>query len=238
MGVTSGPGLLRVAVFVAIGACGGSTVLSVGPEAGTPDANGNGTADATIDVQDDEPPVDTGDAAIDDGPKADTARPPLCPPVAPAVGGSCSIESLRCEYGDSNDPLCNTTYSCDSGQWSLYHDGKTCGFNGTNDPGCPAKYADIMNGGSCTGPGICDYPEGRCQCVTHCGGRPPPDASSFWSCVVASAGCPSPRGGNRLGTSCQTPGLTCDYTACCNGLVQVCGDAGVWAGSYTLPCPP
>jgi hypothetical protein len=146
---------------------------------------------------------------------------------------------LNCEYGASNDPLCNTTYECNGTTWNKGYDGSQCGFTGTNPPGCPATYAEAAQHGTCASNLLCEYPEGRCECVLGCGGPPPPpDAGMAWICTQTSAGCPSPRGDAKLGAACTTPGLSCSYGACCSGANQTCSDAGYWQGFILVGgCP-
>jgi hypothetical protein len=218
-------------VAIAAAACGGTTLTSLDTDGGATDAGSgpdSGDAGAAADA-----PVTT-DAAGD----VQTVSP-FCPAAPPAVGAPCTRANLTCEYGGSNDPLCNTTYACDGQQWSKGFDGSHCGFTGTNDPACPATYAGVPRGGACGAVSLCEYPEGRCECTLGCGGPPPPpDAGNHWICTVASAGCPSPRGGNVLGAACATPGLSCTYGACCAGANQTCTDAGIWEGNILAGgCP-
>lgn len=213
-------------------ACGGTAVT------GSPDGGfdaGADVVDATVD--------DTGTDADDGGATTDSGGdefpvPTLCPPNPPGVGSPCSHPSLMCEYGTSNDPLCNSAFLCDGQSWANSYRAEECRFGGTNDPTCPTTYAEAAKSGACTGASVCEYPEGRCECAQWCGGvRPPPDAGSHWACSAASPGCPSTRGANKLGTPCAPTGLSCNYTACCTGLLQTCSDAGVWAGLIGIPCP-
>lgn len=221
---------------VGIAACGGSTAATL--EAGAPEGGPSIDAgrDATTDAGQESSVEDS--AAIPDA-TPDASPAPLCPAFPPEAGAPCDIESLTCEYGTSFDPLCNTAYQCSRQRWSLAYNRQFCHFTGANDPKCPATFADVPRDGGCAGPLDCDYPEGRCLCTTSCGGgRPLPDASSTWICGSTAPGCPNPRGTNRLGTPCATPGLSCGYGVCCGGTYQSCGDAGVWEGRILeVPCP-
>jgi hypothetical protein len=216
---------------VAAGACGGTTA------APTRDAGVDGTValDAAPDATQDMDGGDNVDVGAADG--GDVVNPSPCPRTPPSVGSSCSRELLSCEYGASDDPLCNKAYQCNGGKWSLAYDGFGCRFTGTNDPACPATYGDVPQNGPCSGPPLCDYPQGRCECILSCG-HPLPDAGSHWVCSSAGVGCPSPRGDNKLGAACSLPGLVCQYGICCATTSQTCGDAGIWEGfiSYSL-CP-
>jgi len=214
-------------VAVAAAACGGTTVASLDADGG--DVDGAAGLDASTGASD--ATSSGGDAAADvaiDG----RVLSPLCPTAPPVAGTPCTRANLTCEYGTSNDPLCNTTYACNGQVWTKAYDGSQCGFTGSNDPACPATYGGVPKGAACTGPGLCEYPEGRCECVLGCGGPPPPpDAGNRWICSSPPAGCPSPRGANVLGATCTTPGLSCQYGACCSGANQICSDAGIWEGN-------
>jgi hypothetical protein len=216
-------------VAVLAAACGGTAVSSLDGDGGEDAGSGvDGGRDAGLDAP---PPLDAGRDVV--------TLSPLCPATAPAPGSSCTRANLTCEYGTSNDPLCNTTYACNGQVWTKAYDGSQCGFTGANDPACPATYGGVPKGAACTGPSVCEYPEGRCECVLGCGGPPPPpDAGNRWICSTPPAGCPSPRGGNVLGAACNSPGLSCQYGACCTGANQTCTDAGIWEGNvFGGGCP-
>jgi hypothetical protein len=226
-------------VAMAAGACGGTTALSPGVDAGeVADAGAAAPHDATVDAGN----GDTTDATDDSTTAADVTEeprptPPYCPSAPPTVGVLCPHTGADCEYGTSNDRLCNTIYSCTSGRWVKSYDAIYCNFNGTNDPACPATYAEGLTNGPCAITSACEFPEGRCACVHRCGGLRNPDGGSLWVCGRASQGCPVIRGTNELGTPCATPGLVCDYDGCCNSTSQTCGEAGVWEDLTSPPCP-
>jgi hypothetical protein len=230
------------AVLLAVTACGGATAaapLDAGEDATTPDAAQDGSVLPDGGADTNERDAAEADAARVDSDAGDARTTTLCPKSAPQEGAPCTRELLYCEYGTSNDPLCNTAYRCQGQRWSLDYDGVDCRFSGTNDPACPATYGDLKQDGSCNGSSVCEYPEGRCECVLGCGHDAGPDSGSHWLCGSASSpGCPSPRGANKLGSACTTPGVSCWYGVCCPGASQQCGDAGIWEGMIVkVPCP-
>jgi hypothetical protein len=227
---------------IAVAACGGATssALVSGDEGGITDGSTSPDAQTTTGSEGGVAPSDAGatpDSTVN-GTDAATLSP-FCPPVPPSIGSACTRVNLTCEYGTSDDPLCNTTYECNGQTWAKGYDGTNCGYSGTNDPACPATYATASKGGACGGFSVCEYAEGMCECIISCGGPPPPpDAGDHWVCSPSPAGCPSPRGGAKLGAACATPGEICNYGMCCSGANQTCTDAGIWEGNiFGGGCP-
>jgi hypothetical protein len=196
-------------------ACGGSTIADDGGADGSTDTN----------------------TASDVGGPMDAGLSPACPSSAPTSGQSCTT-FVSCEYGTSNDALCNVLYGCNGQQWSVLYGSEACDYDGSNGPSCPTTYTAAM--GTCTATAsACEYPEGRCECVVSCGGPPPPeDAGAQWICSSTQQGCPSPRGNAKIGATCTSPGQQCSYGACCSGASQTCSDAGIWTGNILAGgCP-
>jgi hypothetical protein len=211
-------------VLVALLACGGTAVE--GGDGGDASTGNDGTVGDA---------ASTDSGSTDSG-SADAGLSPACPSSAPDGGQACTSQ-VSCEYGTSNDPLCNTLYGCNGQVWSELYSGLVCDYTGTNDPSCPATYAQAT--GVCVNSNIvCEYPEGRCECVAGCGGPPPPpDAGDHWICTKASTGCPDPRGAAKIGAVCNTPGQQCTYGACCSGATQTC-TGGIWTGNIMAGgCP-
>ena len=111
-------------------ACGGSTAaigaLDGGGEDGSSSRDGGADGTTSADGSD-------GSSALDAGGDA-SVKSPFCPPSPPASGAACTRANLTCEYGTSNDPLCNSTYECNGQVWTKGYDGTQCGFTGTNEP--------------------------------------------------------------------------------------------------------
>jgi hypothetical protein len=198
---------MKKVLFLVLGACGGVTTTIDG-----------GGADAG---------ADTTTTTVDGGSDAGLVAP--CPSSAPLVGAACSGD-VSCEYGTSNDPMCNKLFSCGGQGWYVGYDGSGCDYSGTNDPACPTTYA-ATTGACSASSSVCEYSDGRCICVTSCGGVALPDAGLHWECSGTSAPCPSPRDGAKIGAACNTPGTYCQYGVCCSGANQECTDAGVWEGT-------
>ncbi len=170
----------------------------------------------------------------DSGNGSDAGTAPC--PSSPPTGGTACTKPAVCEYGSSPNRACNVVATCSGGSWSLSAPA-TCG--GKNPPKCPATYASVPRGQSCSDayPTDCTYPEGICSC-TYSGGPVPLDAAaaSTWHCDVPSdPKCPSPR--PKLGTACSTPNLLCDYGACTfpDGTAMRC-EGGYW-NATDVPCP-
>ncbi|HEX7604170.1 MAG TPA: hypothetical protein VF316_21275 [Polyangiaceae bacterium] len=194
-------------------ACGGSTLVT-GTDSGT-DA---GSA---------------ADTSVDGG-----ATSP-CPAQPPTAGAKCAPPAFTCEYGTSANRACNTVATCGpSGTWTTQTPGLGCWVK--NPPKCPSTYASVPQGTSCSDsyPLDCNYPEGICSCTPFGGGPMPMDASAAarWYCdVPADPQCPTPRA--KLGTTCTTPDLLCDYGACTfpDGTAMMC-NGGYWQPT-DVPCP-
>ena len=233
--------LTLLAGTVALAGCGGIT------------SSGGGTADASVDrtlaSSDTGPGVDT--AAGDEG--ADTScldcdagdvRVPYsaCPSDPPTLGDPCSADGETCEYGPTWWLVCNTVLRCTHGTWQKdpISGPAPCDELDAGGP-CPATWAEAN--ATDAGPGLCpaadcQYPEGYCECLSHCGGGGMIHASipGSWRCQAATPTCPSPR--PLLGTSCDEPDSGfCNYSWPCG-----CGQSlecrgSVWEGYPSPPCP-
>ena len=163
-----------------------------------------------------------------------------CPASQPSAGSPCNPKGLTCEYGGPDDVQgCDTLATCQQGgTWAIQP--PTVTNCGTVSPACPATYASVPQGSSCSSYGaVCDYDQGRCECTS--GGGPvciTPDGSTcmFWFCQSPKTpGCPERR--PALGSACSMPNLTCDYGACSvqGGSAEACTN-GVWVETF-IPCP-
>ncbi len=172
------------------------------------------------------PPGDGGPGA--DGAPAHDGGPSVpCPASTPAIGSSCTRESLQCEYGSSLYPGCDDVVQCSGGTWQSSLLGTFC--PGLNTSGCPATMADAVGQLCGSGNGSCFYPTGGCYCGSLGGPVPAsPDGGPIdplWSCDSPSQGCSLPR--PRLGTTCPQEGQSCQYLEC--AFSQQC-TGGVWVG--------
>jgi hypothetical protein len=187
----------------------------------------------------------TDDAAGASCPGCDANDAPIvfpgCPPIPPTVGDSCSADAEVCEYGPSWWLACNAVMRCTKGTWQAEPRG---GFAPCGDleagGACPATWAEAsaIEAGTLCPSADCQYPEGYCECLNHCGGGGAMRGtlSGTWECQAATPRCPSPR--PRLGTSCDgvDSGL-CNYGWPCGcGQDQSC-QGGVWQGYPSPPCP-
>jgi hypothetical protein len=179
-------------------------------------------------------PGDAGDGGRSDAEVARDTAPeveplgPECPTDVPASGTSCSIVNLRCEYGSSEVPECNTIAYCELKplRFTLTPPAEGCPMSPPTNAGyCPASYSEVVTGGACTMGQACHYDDGECDC-----GLTQP-ASSGWTCVKQTAGCPpSPP---RFGSACPEgfpEGGQCYYYACePTGASAFC-QGGIWNG--------
>ncbi len=196
---------------------------------GTEPTTDSGTTDATT-TYDSHFGFDEGSDAFDSGIAADATPPSgTCPSSAPAEGSSCSGgDGLECEYGTSWDLPCNARFVCEGDHTWHAEQTITCAW------ACPSSYPYMTDAG-CSSYASCDYPQGHCDCVTSCGGPPPPDQNWRWSCKAEPANCPWPR--PDLGTACANEGKYCGYdVGCCGGTELTCS-AGLWRGSPAPVCP-
>jgi hypothetical protein len=100
-----------------------------------------------------------------------------------------------------------------------------------NPPGCPASYG--AGTGNCAIGLVCNYPQGRCECIDYCGGPAPPEGdNSHWECATkADNGCPDDP--PTAGETCKVP-TSCSYGACCKRLFTCVN--GKWSGGGIV-CP-
>jgi hypothetical protein len=149
---------------------------------------------------------------------------PVCPATQPALGASCSANSVMCEYGDAWwSVACDQVVLCQDGRWVVGGAGQnTClPQPQPNSPACPSNVEIIPNGSTCSQPSLeCYYGQGvQCEChppIDDAGGPP------NWVCVPES-GCPSSR--PRLGAACTGQPSTCTYQPCV--FEEVC-IGGIW----------
>jgi hypothetical protein len=170
---------------------------------------------------------------------------PGCPADAPSIGDPCTTEDLVCEYGPSWWVACNALLKCKAGSWQKdpFSAAAPCDDGQPDDGGpCPATWAEasVIEAGLFCPAADCQYPEGYCECVSHCGGgggrKKPEMLMGDWRCQPATPECPSPR--PLLGTACDEHDAgTCMYSWPCGcGQNQSCQD-GVWQGYPSPPCP-
>lgn len=232
-------------VLAMIAACGGATatrsgedasadapVTSLDGTAGGPDADADGSGDATACSF-------CLDASSD-------VHLSLCPSTPPDAGSACSLaEGEQCEYGSSWWLECNLVLRCQGGTWQTNGGGSGFGPCAGQDAGgsCPATWAeanaiDAGTGfGPCPAPD-CQYPEGYCECLTGCGGGGQPQPMLLmgrWYCAASTAECPSPR--PDLGTACSSEGSSCRYGQLCGCGQDLQCSGGVWQGYPIPPCP-
>ena len=167
-----------------------------------------------------------------------TTVPPngMAPCLLEIDGGSAGFLS-SCEYGGNAYGACTTIAVCGTGvislgSWTVTPAPNRCG---TNAAACPATYG-LGEGSACPLPGTCDYPQGRCGCLSCLSDAG--TAGGYWHCRAwddpsVGASCPAER--PLIGTACTVPeGTVCFYDACCGGpslgpSVQCTG--GAW-GEY------
>lgn len=216
----------RVALASLLTACS-SQALSV-TDGGTLDATAGG--DSAL-IQD-----GSCGALCDAG--RDDAHYVVCPSTPPALGSPCSAIGEECEYGSSWWLGCNLVLRCTASGWQQGPE-PDCPFPDAGGS-CPATFveANATDAGPFACPAAeCQYPDGYCVCMSHCGGGGQwhLDLVGDWYCAQAVPECPSPR--PDLGTSCTQPGAGCIYGEMCGcGLQLACVD-GVWQGEETAVCP-
>lgn len=198
-----------------VAACGGSIASPIG-------TNDSGTGN-------------DGGSGNDSGVGLDGGGSGACPPQLPTNGSACSREGLACEYGSSHISYCNVIATCSGGQWTIPPPppGPFPECSAKNPPACPATFASVPVGTSCSKlyPTHCNYPEGECACTVDLGGPFPEDASALakWFCSKPqNPSCPNPR--PKIGSACNvSPSVDCNYGACVlpGGTVLHC-ESGIW----------
>jgi hypothetical protein len=155
---------------------------------------------------------------------------PACPKTEPAAGSFCSSIGEECEYGTNASTACNVIVTCTKSGWAHMAPTTAC-VHGS----CPATYPSAMVGEACSPGGLdCGYEEGTCTCAPPIGPLMADGGDSVrWQCFPKQAGCPSPR--PTLGAACTSPGLSCNYGACADGVELMC-KGGVWT-SVVVGCP-
>jgi hypothetical protein len=187
----------------------------------------------TVELGGEDGGADTGvgatDAATD---SASLPWSPLCPADVPEGGTPCTLVNLRCEYGTSTQPACNTIAYCELSplRFTLTGPDPRCPLPAPTNPApCPATYGAIAGGTSCAGSGLsignaCAYPDGACTCGQLGSNLGPP----HWACTPQPSACPATP--PRFGSPCSSDGLRCDYHACDPaGALAFCAN-GVWNG--------
>jgi hypothetical protein len=169
-----------------------------------------------------------------DGAADAEAWSPVCPPIAPAVGGACNVNQATCEYGNLQYEVgCNTVITCDNFVWTSFDAGLPCVPDAPNPSSCPSSLALVEAQGTlpCAPSGAnCAYPQGVCPCATPLG---LPDGSpTTWNGCYPGQGCPMPR--PRLGSPCSGHDVGCVYQPCSFG--QYCLD-GAWRLQPGDDCP-
>jgi hypothetical protein len=184
--------LSTLALSVALG-CGGRE-SGTNPRTGSGSSSsgaGSGANAATS-------AASSGDASMS------PARNPSCPSLPPGEGSPCASPAVACAYASDAHHLCVTTAMClqagdgESSAWTVAAPPANCGIN---EPACPGTFTALASGAPCPGVnGICDYPEGACECIPceDDGG-----SSLMWACRAwePSGGCPSVP--PLYGDSCQ-----------------------------------
>lgn len=155
-----------------------------------------------------------------------------CPAAPPTEGAACDHPALECEYGDDWSSACNVLAQCWRGgaldrTWQVREPATTgCPTPTTTGPGCPADPPSESSGCSESDPStLCVYDDARCLCasLTSDPGGP---ITYAWRCQrPPEAGCPAER--PRIGSACDTEGLTCNYAVCSFGGGTYCTD-GAW----------
>ncbi len=141
-----------------------------------------------------------------------------CPASPPTGGDACKSAQLQCEYGTDTRPLCNTIATCDGSKWNVTPPQQAGCPTPPPGPSCPASYAAVPVGSTCTTAQSCTYPQGTCSCEIYCGPQGPVgrvcDAGTplTWVCTGASNGCPAIR--PHAGTACTQEQQFCSYGDC------------------------
>jgi hypothetical protein len=175
-----------------IAACGGSTADDISTDAGGSDGAALGDGGKT------------SDSATTDAGKA-----VACPADLASATGACPREGFVCEYAVTWN-ACADRAECHGGSWQKIQ--LDCETPPDIQKICPAKRADVPEGSACAAEAACLFPEGRCDCTIPNSGPVQFDAGHAWVCPKPAAGCPATR--PRLGATCDTDKLECNYGAC------------------------
>jgi hypothetical protein len=167
---------------------------------------------------------------------------PDCPSSVPNDGTACMANGVSCEYGGDPRWTCNNVATCANNVWSVATSDKTT-CPTTNVLGCPASESSIQPGMACMPLGLsCNYSNASatsfCACI-YLGGPIHVDGGNGaqWQCTNLLAGCPAER--PRLGSSCTSAALDCDYAVCGapSGLsVQCDGTTNTWVEGSPSAC--
>lgn len=144
-----------------------------------------------------------------------------CPASQPMDGTACS-GSAECEYTGTQE-FCSRITTCGGGVFT--HVDGTC-F--PSHPPCPSTKAQVAVGQACTTSLTCDYPDGRCGCVSPSGPPQIDGGGLSWRCTAPPSGCPTVP--PALGTACSMEGQQCDYGAC------LFGDRGPYSTPLARQC--
>jgi hypothetical protein len=171
------------------------------------------------------------DAAVD-GPGAGA-----CPAQMPAASATCSRVGLVCEYGSDPRRECRSYATCMASGAILVWQLQTMTCQPLPPATCPATRASA-DGQPCTPKGAyCSYDMGlTCQC-TDCLGGPVAmcTGAPVWRCEAPNMtpGCPMAQ--PALGSPCASEGKLCTYHCGKAGGSQC--TKGVWVGTQGGPCP-
>lgn len=233
-------GVAGASVLLLLVACGGATVGSGRTDGGGDDGGGassSGAGGSSGGTSSGSSGGASGGSSSGSGGSSGGPGPGPCPSSVPAPGGACSSHGVECEYGGSGVQGCDTIATCSSnGVWGVQ--GPTLSDCGTHAAGCPATYAAVPQGTSCSANGlVCDYPQGRCECASGGGPIRLVDGSVAidWFCQNPGTGCPPRR--PALGSACTMANQSCDYGSCTvEGGTAVSCSNGVWQMAF-VGCP-
>jgi hypothetical protein len=146
-----------------------------------------------------------------------------CPAAVPKNGDPCTPGNGidLCEYpGTDALHVCTTRASCGSTSltgafmWFVTPPDPGCG---THPSPCPTSFDALAPGSACPGSlgsQSCDYPEGRCGCVS-CSEPNSTAQGMMWACRKWDSGGPGcPAVAPLVNQPCSTPELFCYYSGC------------------------
>lgn len=177
---------------------------------------------------------------VPDGPITDGGLSSACPSQPPAASSACGSQGVECEYGNDPSIACETIARCDSTGWTVTPPSTQGCPTPPLGPTCPATFASVVEGASCSTPTSCGYPQGTCTCEVYCGPQYPlghtceAGTPTTWHCEGGGGqpGCPAAR--PRVGSACSTDKLSCSYGDC-NSIDVVC-QGGLWHTQH-YGCP-
>jgi hypothetical protein len=213
-------------------ACGGSVV---GGESGGDDSSGasspgtydNDEAGAYEQFDDGGSSGNSGGGFEASVPSAPSTHD-TCPIAVPTSGSACNTNGSECEYGGDLFYNCDTVASCIDNAWTVQYPSTSSICSGTykNPPDCPASSDAVPVQNQCSTPQTCLYPSGSNPELCVCE-QDQIDNLPTWGCFVPQESCPPFPNRPRIGTSCATEGLDCNYGSCGNATDVTCFQ-GVW----------